>query len=250
MDDAQDRLKGKTALITGAAKRLGRAMALALARRGVNVVVHYHRSDRAAADVCDEVDRLGASAWRVQADLSDAHQAQRVFEEAESKAGFIDILVNSASRFDKDTLWSAGDESLSRNLRLHTAAPLILARGMAQQDRPGHIVNLLDTRVMVYDREHVSYHISKRMLLTLTQMLALELAPRIAVNAIAPGLILPPEGEDQSYLERLAHANPLHRCGDPADVTDALLFLVSSRFVTGQVVYVDGGYHMKGHLYD
>jgi len=250
MDDVQNRLQGRTALITGAAKRLGRAMALALAGQGANVVVHYHRSDRAAADVCEEVRRLGVSAWPIQGDLSDAQQARGVFEEAKSQAGSIDILVNSASRFDKDTLWTANDESLSRNLRLHAAAPLVLAREMAQQERSGHIVNLLDTRVTVYDREHASYHISKRMLLTLTQMLALELAPFIAVNAIAPGLILPPEGQDESYLQRLAHVNPLHRHGDSADVTEALLFLVGSRFVTGQVIYVDGGYHMKGHLYD
>ena len=111
-------------------------------------------------------------------------------------------------------------------------------------------MNLLDARVTAYDRQHASYHVSKRVLLTLTRMLAMELAPRIAVNAVAPGLILPPKGQDESYLQKLLDSNPLHRHGDPSDVTDAILFLVTSRFITGQILYVDGGYHMKGHLYD
>ncbi len=102
----------------------------------------------------------------------------------------------------------------------------------------------------VYDKEHASYHISKRVLVTLTRMLALELAPKIAVNAIAPGLILPPVGEDETYLRRWAHANPLNRWGEPKDIVDAMLFLLGSRFITGQILYIDGGYHMKGHMYD
>ena len=98
---------------------------------------------------------------------------------------------------------------------------------MAGQGITGHIVNLLDTRVTVYDKEHASYHISKRVLLTLTRMLALELAPKIAVNGIAPGLILPPAGQDEAYLQRLAHTNPLQRHGGPQDVVDAVLFLLA-----------------------
>lgn len=250
MEHSQEFLNGRTALVTGAAKRLGKGIALALAQHGANVVVHYHRSDEEAAGVCDEVRRLGKSAWPLQADLMDSRQTQVMFQKALSHAGPIDILVNNASIFNKDTIREVTDDSLWRNMRVHALAPLGLTREFAGQDRPGHIVNLLDTRVTVYDREHASYHISKRVLLTLTRMLALELAPDIAVNAIAPGLILPPAGEDESYLERLAHANPLHRFGGPGDVAEAVLFLLSSRFITGQVIYVDGGYHMKGHMYD
>lgn len=243
-------MKGRTVLITGAAKRLGRAVALTLARDGANIVAHYNRSAREAETLCDEVRRAGASAWPIRADLMDPQRTQEMFRKALSQAGAIDVVINNASIFDKDTLHDVNEESVCRNMRIHTLAPLILAREFARQDRPGHVVNLLDTRVTVYDREHASYHISKRMLLTVTRMLALELAPNIAVNAIAPGLILPPAGEDESYLERLAHTNPLGRCGRVTDVADAVLFLLSSRFITGQVIYVDGGYHMKGHMYD
>lgn len=243
-------MKGRTVLVTGAARRLGRAIALTLAQHGANIVAHYNRSDREAGTLCDDVRHTGASAWQVRADLMDPQQTQEMFQEALSQAGPIDVVINNASIFDKDTIHDVTDESVWRNMRIHAMAPLILAREAARQGRPGHIVNLLDTRVTAYDREHASYHISKRVLLTLTRMLALELAPNLAVNAIAPGLILPPAGEDESYLQRLAHTNPLGRCGRPADVTDAVLFLLSSRFITGQVIYVDGGYHMKGHMYD
>jgi len=250
MDESRNSLAGNTALVTGAAKRLGRAIALALARHGASVVVHFNTSERDAGALCEELQGMGVSAWPIQADLSETAQAEELFEQAVAQSGAIDILVNNASIFDKDTLWEVTGASLERNLQLHAVVPLTLARALAKQDRPGHVINLLDTRVTTYDRQHASYHLSKRMLLTLTRMLALELAPQIAVNAVAPGLILPPAGEDESYLEKFAHCNPQNRYGDPQDVADAVLFLLHSSFITGQVIYVDGGYHMKGHTYD
>jgi len=250
MESTGESLAGKRALITGAAKRIGKAIATALAQSGVHVVVHYHQSAPEALALCDDVRRLGVSAWAIQGDLMDLAQAERTFREAVAQAGPIDILVNNASIFDRDTLWEATDESIGRNVRLHTTIPLVLSRAFANQGGSGRIVNLLDTRVAVYDREHASYDLSKSMLLTLTRMLALELAPKVAVNAVAPGSILPPPGYGVDYLTKLTYANPLNRHGDPEDIADAVLFLVRSRFITGQVIYVDGGMHMKGRLYD
>lgn len=247
MDDS---LKGKTALITGAAQRIGREIALTLARQGVHIVVHYHRSARAAEDLCEQIGGAGGSARALAADLSDSEQTRTLIDRAISQVGPLDILINNASIFDQETLWETSEASLWRNMQIHALSPLVLARAFAQQGRAGHIINLLDTRVTLYDREHAAYHISKRTLLTLTRMLALELGPEIAVNAVAPGLILPPSGEDQSYLEKLTYTNPLKRHGDPSDVAEAIVFLLRSRFITGQTIYVDGGYHMKGHTYD
>jgi hypothetical protein len=126
---------------------------------------------------------------------------------------------------------------------------LELCREFAKQVRGGAIVNFLDTRVLDYDREHMSYHLSKRALFTLTRAMALEFAPAIRVNAVAPGLVLPPAGKDQSYLDALVHTNPLQAHGSVEDVAAAVLFLVTSPFVTGQVIYVDGGRHMLGGVY-
>jgi hypothetical protein len=125
----------------------------------------------------------------------------------------------------------------------------MLCRGFAAQKRTGLIVNMLDTRILNHDEEHAAYHISKRMLFTITRMLALELAPQIRVNAVAPGLVVPPEGKDEYYLAKLAYTNPLHTYGSAEDVARAVMFLVHSDFVTGQVMYVDGGHHMLGRTY-
>jgi len=126
---------------------------------------------------------------------------------------------------------------------------LQLSRALAAQGRSGQVLNLLDCRILSYDAEHAAYHLSKRMLFSLTRMLALELAPRLRVNAVAPGLILPPPGRDEAYLQALARTNPLQRHGGAGDVVRAALFLMQSGFVTGQVIYVDGGHHMTGRTY-
>jgi pteridine reductase len=250
MENAVVSLAGKTALVTGAAKRIGRALALGLAQQGVRVVVHYNRSDQDALALCSEIQRLGVPAWAVKGDLLDTSGTQPLFRNAVAQAGPIDILINNASIFEKDTLWEATEESIGKNMRIHAVAPLILARELGRQGRAGHIINLLDTRVTSYDRAHASYGISKGALLALTGMLALELAPNVAVNAVAPGSILPPPGQSEAYLEKLAQANPMKRIGGPEDIVQAVLFLLHSRFITGQIIYVDGGIHVKGHIYD
>ncbi|MBI5243419.1 MAG: SDR family oxidoreductase [Elusimicrobia bacterium] len=245
--DASDGLK--SALVTGAGKRLGRAIALALARSGVDVAVHCNRSAGEALEAAGEIRALGRRAWVVQGDLGDAAQAEALFERARDAAGRIDILVNSASIFSKSRLSDFPPENLAANIQVNAMAPLLLSRALARQGRGGCIVNLLDSRIADYDAEHAAYHLSKRLLHSLTRMLALELAPRVRVNAVAPGLILPPPGEDDSCLERLRRTNPLQSHGGPSDVAEAVLFLVRSPFITGQVIYVDGGRHMKGSVY-
>jgi pteridine reductase len=236
MAESSHSLVGKTALVTGAAKRLGRSMALALADQGVQVVVHYNASQAEAGQLLEEIQQHHGTACLVQADLSQPRQVESLLDKARTLAGPIDILINNASVFKEQTLWQATETSLQANMQIHAYAPLVLARSLATQDRPGHIVNLLDSRVQDYDQQHLPYHLSKRALLSLTRILALELAPKITVNAIAPGLILPPEGQDDQYLERLAHTNPLQRHGHPQDIVAAMLFLLQSEFMTGQII--------------
>jgi len=243
-------LAGKTALITGAAKRIGQAIALALAREGVHLALHYRESESEVNDLLRDIRGMGGAAWKFRADFSDPTRASRLFKEAVQQAGAIDFLVNNASIFPENNLMDFSVDDLQLNMNINAMAPLILARRFAEQNREGAIVNLLDTRVADYDRKHVAYHLSKRSLYSLTRMMAVEFAPKIRVNAVAPGLIMAPEGERPDYLERLKSTNLLQSYGGPEDIADAVLFLLRSRFITGQAIFVDGGRHVRGHMYD
>jgi NAD(P)-dependent dehydrogenase (short-subunit alcohol dehydrogenase family) len=242
-------LAGKTALVTGAGKRLGAAVARALGRAGVQVVLHYCGSEGEAAALASELGGLGAQAWTIAADFRDPHAAEALFDAACAQAGPIDFLINSAGVFPEQTLSESTPEAIHANIDVNALAPFLLARRFAAQGREGAVVNFLDTMIRDYDRKHVPYHLSKQMLFSLTRMMAVEFAPNVRVNAVAPGLILPPLGEDDAYLEALAYTNPLQRCGHADGVCEAVLFLLRSGFVTGQVLYIDGGRHMRGNMY-
>ncbi len=242
-------LTGSCALITGAAKRIGRAVSLAFAEAGADVILHANNSLDAAEDTATEIRSLGVKASVIQADLGEEDQAQGLLPEALAAAGKIDILVNNAAIFPESRVLAFTAEDLQQVLQINALAPLTLSRAFSEHAEEGVIINLLDTRIQDYDQEHAAYHLSKRMLFTLTRMLALELSPRFRVNGVAPGLILPPPGEDESYLQRLAHTNPLKRSGEVSDVAGAALFLATNSFVTGQIIYVDGGRHMRGGAY-
>ena len=249
-NETQRPLVGQAALVTGGAKRLGRAISLALARAGADVAVHCRQSVSEAEALVKELRGLGGGAWVVRGPLDDAAQAEELFTEACRQAGGrLDILVNNASIFPKGRLVDMDPAELDRNIRVNALAPFVLGRALARERRGGCIVNMLDARITDYDAEHAAYHISKRMLATLTRMMALEFAPRVRVNAVAPGLVLPPPGEDDAYLERLKGSNPLEKHGEAGDVAEAVLFLARSPFVTGQTIFVDGGRHMRGAVY-
>ena len=244
-----DSLVGKTALVTGGAKRIGAGVARALARAGANVVLHYQHSHDEADLLAREITALGQNAWTLSADLAQSSEVKALLPKAIDLAGPLDILINNASIFPTDTLMGFDEEALGASIQVNAMAPLILARAFAAQEHGGAIVNLLDARIVDYDATHVTYHLSKRMLYSMTRMLAVELAPTIQVNAVAPGLVLPPPGQDTEYLERLKGSNPLNRYGSLTGITDAVTFLVKSDFITGQVIYVDGGRHLRGSMY-
>jgi len=242
-------LSAQTVLITGAAKRLGSSLARICAARGMNLVLHYRSSAKEVEELAEETRTKGVKVWTIQADLTDSTATPELIGRAVSLAGPLDHLVNNASIFPESGLMDFTHDELAESVRVNAFAPLVLCRAFAEQGRKGCIVNLLDSRIIDYDRKHVAYHLSKRMLFSITRMLAVELAPQVRVNAVAPGLVLPPEDGDDSYLERLKHTNPLGRHGNGEDVAEAALFLLGSDFVTGQVIFVDGGRHMKGAFY-
>ncbi len=235
---------GSSALVTGGARRIGRSVSLALASAGANVVVHHRSSHAAAQALAEEIRRRGVHAATIQADLEQPSEAEALIANARDLAGPIDILVNNASIFEGDTLETAAFDRFVRNVKINAWAPFVLTRAFARLSGRGKVVNLLDTRIAGLDLAHAGYILSKQLLAALTRMAAVAFAPGVTVNAVAPGLILPPPGEDEAYLDRLARDLPLERHGSPDDVALAVLFLLESRFVTGQVVFVDGGRHL------
>lgn len=239
-------IAGQHALVTGGAKRLGAAVALRLADAGLDVTLHC-RSSRSDAEAVAEAIRVkGRRAWVVVGDLSDADTA-RNFIPALGRP--VDVLINNASMFEKATLQDLSEENLFENIRMNTLGPFLLSRSLAHQQRPGCIVNFLDAAITGFDAQHVPYHVSKRMLSDLTAMMAVEFAPDIRVNAVAPGLVLPPAGEDETYLEARHDTNLLRRHGSVEGIAGAVLFLLQSGFVTGQTIFVDGGRHLLGRMY-
>lgn len=238
---------GKVAIVTGGAVRLGKALALALAERGGRLIVHYGSSAGPAQETVRQIQDMGSDALAVQADLSRSGQARSIVERAVAHFGQVDILVNSAAIFEPGN-W---DDTTEANWDLHFAinlkSPFFLSQAFALhvgRERPGHIVNIADWRGARPGAGHVAYTLTKAALIAMTKSLAQALAPNIQVNAIAPGLILPPPDQDQAYLERWAHTIPAQRAGSPAEVAKTLIFLLQSDFVTGELIFVTGGQHL------
>ena len=247
---SQNKLTGRVALITGASKRMGRAIALALAEEGVHIVAHDRRKmEKEVISVCNDVKKCGSKSWNIMADLERPEQYSTLILQSIKIAGSLQILINNASLFLPSTLGDVGFNDVIRHIHVNAWAPLVLSREFARLARHGTIINLLDTKIVGYDKTHVAYNLSKKLFCSLTSLCAVEFFPHITVNGVAPGLILPPEGKDENYLNQLAQFVPLRHHGDIQDITDVVLYLSRSRFVTGQIIYVDGGRHLLEDLY-
>lgn len=226
--------EGKRVLVTGGAKRIGRAFTEAFLATGAEVVVHYKRS-RSEAEAL--------SPYTICADLADSDAVGHLLDQA----GPIDILVNNASLFTRDRLRDATAERSSLELQVNLLAPLDLIRQFADQSKSGVVLNLLDRRIKAHDVNCVPYSLSKVALAELTRLAALELAPQIRVNGVAPGPILPaPETSEEVFNERKGSI-PMKRIPAVQDVVNAGFFLLNNPSVTGQIIYVDGGQHMLGN---
>jgi NAD(P)-dependent dehydrogenase (short-subunit alcohol dehydrogenase family) len=247
------RHEGEVAVVTGGARRLGRHLALALARRGFAVAIHYHGSRDAAEETAAEIRHLGARSVAVGADLGDPAAPEGLIAAAGTALGPLTCLVNNASLFEHDGALELEDAAFDRHQAVNLRAPLLLARDFARQLPPaaeGLIVNLLDQRIAAPPAGWLSYTLSKIGLAAATGMLALELAPRIRVNGIAPGLTLPSGAQSQADFERELTRTPLGRGSSPEAVIRALEYLLDAEAVTGQILYVDGGRRLWGGVPD
>ncbi len=232
----------KTVLVTGGAKRFGRAIVLDLARAGWNVVVHYNGSqDEARATVSDAA-ALGVNATAVKADLARENEVQGLI----GKAGALDALINNASIFEYDEFKSATRASWDRHMEINLRAPFVLAQNFAAQlgQREGAIVNIIDQRVLKPTPQFMSYGISRAGLHWLTRTMAQALAPQVRVNAVAPGPSFIGARQSEEAYARQRAATPLGRGADVADLVGAVRYLLEARSVTGEMIAVDGGQHI------
>ena len=242
------------ALVTGAATRIGRELALALARRGFSVAVHFNESRECAHSVVEEAGRFGVQASAIKADLSCGAEAMRLVGKAADALGVpLGILVNNASRFERDRIGSSTQDEARAHLCVNLEAPLLLTQEFAKQapepseDDCGEpvaaaaVVNLLDQRVMRPTSEFGTYTISKIACWGLTQTSALALAPKVRVNAIGPGPTLMSKRQSADHFRRQRGATPLRRSADLADIAAALNFILDAKSMTGQMICLDGG---------
>mgnify|MGYP001130784183 CR=1 FL=1 len=239
-------LEGKVALVTGGAVRIGRAICEALAAEGCDVVIHCRRSAAQARALAARLRRRGVRSWVVRLDLRGQRDCERLLRRAWSAAGGVDCLINNAAVFHKDALATTTERTLLAELRTNLFVPVLLTRAFAARGRRGQVVNLLDRRIATRDPACVPYMLSKQGLAEFTRLAALALAPRIAVNGVAPGAILPPPGTGGRRVRDRAGAVPLGRQVTPADVAAAVVTLLKMDAVTGQIMFVDGGQHLLG----
>jgi pteridine reductase len=237
-------LRGKVALVTGAGRRLGRAMASALADRGMTMAIHYHGSAEGATTLQEEILSAGGQAACFQADLTDPLAARALPQQVVERLGRLDVLVNSAAIMERQRLEDTTPEQWDRILDLNLRSVFFCSQGAAPALRAatGKVINLADLAGLEPWTGFAAHSISKAGVVMLTKVLALSLAPDVTVNAIAPGAVLVPEDYPEEERQRLARSTPLRRLGDPSDVISALLYLLEGGdFVTGQILRVDGG---------
>jgi NAD(P)-dependent dehydrogenase (short-subunit alcohol dehydrogenase family) len=240
-------LEPKTALVTGAAKRLGRAIALDLARHGWNVVIHYNNSEKEARATEADARTAGVKAALLRADLSKEAETQTLVSRATAELGPLTALINSASIFENDDWYSADRASWDKHMETNLRAPFVLAQSFARQvprDGGGAIVNVIDQRVLKPTPQFVSYSVSKAALYWLNTTLAQALAPRIRVNAVGPGPTMRNERQSAADFNRQREATLLGRGAEPQDICDAVRYLIEAANVTGQFLAVDGGQHL------
>jgi NAD(P)-dependent dehydrogenase (short-subunit alcohol dehydrogenase family) len=237
----------RTALVTGAALRIGRELAIDLARRGWSVAVHYHRSGEAADEVVAAVIDLGGKAKALQADLGREDEVAALLPKAVQALGPIGCLINNASVFELDSVATATRSSWDLHMEVNLRAPFVLTQAFVAQlpeGMAGNVVNIIDQRVWNLTPYFTSYTLSKAGLWTLTQTLALALSPRVRVNAVGPGPTLPSPRQSQEQFQRQCQAMPLKRGTTPEEICQAVNYILHAPAMTGQMIALDGGQHL------
>ena len=241
-------LKGKTALVTGGGIRLGRAYALALAAKGVNLAIHYNRSAKPAEETAQLAHALGVQAITVGADFNHLENVENLFPQILQHYPEVDILINNAAIYLRGMGLETDREMWESQFRINLQTPFILIQSFARQlpeGKPGRVLNIADAQIIQHRPDHFAYRLTKLALVEMTRMFALELAPNITVNAFAPGIMLPlADRADVNLEDYAAEYVPLKRTGNPEIAAANVLHLIESDFTTGAFLRVDGGQYL------
>jgi len=239
-------IDGRVALVTGAGTRVGRVIALALGKAGMRVGVHYARSERGAREVAEQIIANGSDARTLPGDLTDPATAPRLVEHTAKVFGGLDVLVNSAAVMMRTPIGEVLVEDWDAMFALNLRAPFFLSQAAARaMGESGVIVNIADLAAFETWRGYIPHSITKAGLVQMTRALAHALAPKIRVNAVAPGSVLLPEGWTQEQADKLISTTPLGRLGSAEDVAQAVMYLICADYVTGETIIVDGGRHVR-----
>ncbi len=234
------------ALVTGSADRIGKAVAVHLASQNYNLVLHYNSSAEKAQKLKHEIETLYSDVRveLLQLNFLNDNNFDQIFEDLKKKEIIIEILVNCASDFIPSNFQDEGSDLYDKEMTINFKVPYLLTKAFAKVYGKGNVINFVDTKVEKNKTVHLDYILSKKLLKDFTKISAVELAPNIRVNAIGPGLILPPPGKDESYLLDLAKNIPLKTIGNGEEILKAVQFILDSQFFTGQILYIDGGEHL------
>lgn len=239
----EKKLQGRVALVTGAAKRLGRVVALRLAREGADVAVHYGKSTAEAREVVGEIEKMGRRAAAFSAELTNVPAIQKLVAEVIAHFGQLDILVNGAANFLETKFGTTTEATWDASLDTNLKAPFFCCQAAAphlSKSGRGAIINFADIGGLLGWREFLPHSLSKSGIILMTRILAKELAPTVRVNALAPGTITMP-GDPPEWQEDFIRRAPLRRSGRPDEIADAVLYLLTAEFITGHVLVIDGG---------
>lgn len=241
-------LKHKTALVTGGGVRLGRAFALALAKEGTNLVIHYNNSQAPAEETAQLARESGVEAITIGANFNNSDAVNTIFPHIHNHFDCVDILINNAALYFRGSGLETNREIWEKQFRVNLKTPFFLIQAFAKQlpsDRQGRVLNIADAQIIQHKPDHFAYRLTKLALVEMTQMYAIELAPRITVNALGLGIMLPLAGRDDVDLEAYANKHvPLNRPGNPDIAADNAIHLIKSDFTTGAFLRVDGGQYL------
>ena len=237
----------KKVIVTGGARRVGREIAIDLGKIGWEVAVHFNKSNKDAAEVVEKIEKAGGKAVAIHAKLDKEDGTKNLVEAATSSLGPINCLINNASVFEHDTLETVTTKGWDKHINTNLKAPLFLIKEFAKSlpnNLSGNVINLVDQRVWNLTPYFLSYTVSKVGLWTLTQSLALALAPYVRVNAIGPGPTLPSQRQTKTQFAQQCAATPLGRGTTPQEICNAVRFILSNESLTGQMIVLDGGQHL------